>query len=379
MISREFILYLLVFWILAYLFGSFLTRKLGWTKIRVALFYLEASIDPDRIKNILSKLGNLLGRIGIVGVIFLLILALLSLGYLFNGTIALLTRSDASSAVVPVIPGVTFEITPPLLIAIFVALVAHEMGHAALTMYFGARVRKIAFFILFVLIGAFVEPDEGDVRSLSRVDRMKVYSGGVMMNLAIFFLVLTFSAALFPGFTMLVGTPNPSGVYVEEVIEGGPSFGVLSPGVVIKAIDGHSVRDLASLTQALANFRPGEEVSVVTDRGVYRVRLGQRPGDPDKAFLGVRLSPLPYFEPRIPMPTWMTMAVLETLFLILLFSMGLAALNSLPMLPLDGGLVLRELVDAIVRDEALANRIAWMASVPTGLMLIYQVLSYFLG
>ncbi len=378
MLSQGFLTNFILFWIVAYAVGLITGRYLGKDRTRIGIFYLEISFNPESFRGVISPLARLVGPLYRVGVATLLSSSVVFLVFLIKITLDAVFGPKVAQ-IAPVIPGVTFEVTAPLLISIFVILAVHEFGHAAASWYFGIPIKKIAFFILFVLLGAFVEPDEDALKSLEPIKRMGVYSAGIFMNLVTFLIFLLIAMAIFPGFSVIPGAARPSGVYVQSVIKSGPSYGILPQGVVIKQIDGYRVRDFGSLIEALNRLRPGQEVDVITNRGTYRIRLGSRPDDPSKPFLGVMLSRVPYFDPAIPMPADLAVQLIELFGFLTMFNLGLAGLNALPMLPLDGGLVLSELLTIYLGDEGVARKLAWAISAPVALMLIYNVLLFFLS
>jgi len=378
LISQGFLIDFLLFWGAAYLAGLLVSKYLGRERVKVGIFYLEFSFEPRNFRKIIEGLAKFVGPLYKIGIGSLLISSVLFLIFLIKITLDTVFGPKVAQ-IAPVIPGVTFEISASLLISIFVILAVHEFGHAAASWYFGVPIKKIAFFILFVLLGAFVEPDEEIIKKLEPLKRMGVYSAGIFMNFATFFAVLLLAMILFPGFSIIPDTSHPSGVYVQEVIEGGPSYGVLPSGVVIRQIDGYRVRDFDTLVRALKNLKPGQEVDIVTDRGTYRVKLGSRPDDPNSPFLGVMLSRVPYFDPVLPIPTGLAVQLIELFGFLIMFNLGLAGLNALPMLPLDGGLVLQEILTMYLGDDEMARKLAWAVSAPIALMLIYNVLLFFLS
>lgn len=369
---------LLIFWIFLYALGIVLRRFKRLESFRLGLFYLEISADPKMFSRMIGFASKVMGPLNKVSVISVSALSIVSSLYLIKITIDSLIGPRVAQ-IVPVIPGVTLDITLPALLSIFIVLSTHEvLGHATLSAYFKVPVKRVAFFILFFLLGAFVEPDEESLRKAERLKRMSIYSAGVFANLLTFLLFLMIAIAVFPGFSLDASSSRPSGVYVERVFEGGPSQGVIPEGVVIREIGGHRIRDLSSLSETLRKFRPGDSVIVATDRGNFTVKLGSRPDDPSLPYLGVQLRPLPYFDPSVPMPPGLAIQILEFLVLTMIFSLGLAAINALPILPLDGGLMLSEVL-ARYSDERLARKLAWAVSAPFALMLIYNALIFFLG
>lgn len=369
---------LIVFWAALYALGILLRRFRRLESIRLGLFYLEISTDPRKFSRLIGPASKLMGPAYKASIALTLVLSMLSSIYLIKITVDSLLGPRVAQ-IVPVIPGVTLDITLPALLSIFVVLLAHEvLGHATLSHYFGIPVKKIAFFVLFFLLGAFVEPEEERLRKADRMRKMGIYSAGIFANILTFLLFLIITISLFPGFSIDAGSARPSGVYVERVFEGGPSWGSLPAGVVIRGIGGYEVRDLNSLSEALRKFKPGDSVILVTDKGNITVKLGSRPDDPTLPYLGVQLDPIPYFDPLIPIPPGVTMQLLEFLVLTMIFSFGLAAINALPILPLDGGLMLSEIFSRYA-DEGLARKLAWAVSAPFALMLIYNALIFFLG
>ncbi len=373
MFSQEFLTNFLLFWAVTYAIGILLGRYMGKERFRVGVFYLEISPSPRKFMGVLRSLSKIVGPLFKVSIASLLVLSVLASIYIVKITVDTLFGPKVAQ-IVPIIPGVTLDLSIPVLLSIFIVLVVHEFGHAAASVYSGVPVKKISFFILFLLIGAFVEPDEETIKRLNPIRRMGIYSSGIFMNLLTALLVFLIALSMFPGFFR-----SSSGVYVEHVFRDGPSYGIIPDGVVIKQIGNYRVKDLPSLMDALRKYKPGDEVPIVTDRGTFLVKLGSRPDNPELPFLGVRLSPFPYYDSVLPLPTSISIALVELFTYLLIFNVGLAGLNALPMLPLDGGLVLSELLTIYLGDEVLAKKLSWAVSAPLILMLIYNILLFFLS
>jgi len=368
---------LILFWLVLYAIGILLGRK-RVKRFKVGFFYLEISTDPKLLSKPIGLISRLIGPLYKLSIVLTVVLSIISSIYLVKITIDSLFGPKVAQ-IVPVIPGVTLDITVPSLLSIFIVLLTHEVfGHAVMSYRFEVPVKKIAFFVLFFLLGAFVEPDEGSLRKLNRSKRMGIYSAGIFSNFMTFLVFLMITILIFPGFSLDLSSARPSGVYVERVFEGGPSEGLIPEGVVIRAVGGYSVRDPSSLSEALRKFKPGDEVYIITDKGSFKVRLGSRPDDPKLPYLGVQLSPIPYFDPSVPIPAGLSIQLLELFLLTMIFSIGLAAINSLPILPLDGGLVLSEIL-SFYMDDKLARKLTWTISAPFALILIYNALLFFLG
>ena len=64
----------------------------------------------------------------------------------------------------------------------------------------------------------------------------------------------------------IVGGDGGDGVALQDVLPSGPAAGLLRPGDVITAVDGQPVTSNAALAAALADRRPGEQVSIAVLR-----------------------------------------------------------------------------------------------------------------
>ncbi|WP_375003798.1 PDZ domain-containing protein [Gordonia sp. PS3] len=84
---------------------------------------------------------------------------------------------------------------------------------------------------------------------------------------------------------------KPVAIGVGAVASKGPADGKLAPRDRILTLDGVAIDGPKALADVLARHKPGDEVELTVQRGPQRltqqVKLGARPDDPAKAFLGV--------------------------------------------------------------------------------------------
>lgn len=86
---------------------------------------------------------------------------------------------------------------------------------------------------------------------------------------------------------------DKTGVIFASVLSDGPSAGILKVGDVIVAIGGTPITDLDSLQAALAGYSPGDKIVVTVEDGVTlerrdeTIRLGARPDDASRPFIGI--------------------------------------------------------------------------------------------
>ncbi len=367
--SPDVIYGILSFWVIIYLIALPLRSK----GVKVSLFYVEISTKPERVPGI-SFLTKLVGRLTEYSPVVLFALMFLSAYFLLDVTLkSMLKPSEATPAVVPVIPGVTVSLDIPILLAIFLTLFPHELGHVISSLRNGVSVKKLSFFMLFIIPGAFVEPDESTMESLNWRKKANIFSSGVLMNVLVAILAILLAIAIFPGFPN-----NPSGVYVIEVQKGGPSYGILPNQVVITAIDQYEVRNLEDLHKVLEKHSPGDVVTIRTNLGDFRVKLGKSPYKKGMPWIGIKLSPFPYYKPLVELPPNLSLEILRTVVLISLFNISVGGLNSLPMYPLDGYHVTKELLIKKIGSEDATKGILWASSMLFLLLIAYNALLFFI-
>ncbi|HUR60982.1 MAG TPA: site-2 protease family protein [Candidatus Thermoplasmatota archaeon] len=358
---------------------------------------LDALARPRRAWNLFADLGTVLTLAGMV---------LMTIVFAWSVWFSLQPDSGVEplgASEILVIPGVNPFV--PLwygLVALIITLVVHEGGHGVLARANDMRVKSMGLLIAVVPIGAFVEPDDEDLRLAPRRKRLRVFAAGPTVNLA--FAVLSLLA-----FSALVGAVTPvAGVHVASVVKDAPAQRAgLEAGSTITAVDATPMPDWPALRAFLDGTHPGQEVTLtLRDGSTHPTTLQSRwdaltPQQRDQAtsanatraealqkasFLGIRpLLPedttflahpftsgaigflslvslpigevrgapvlstyLPAFNdaPFAPALFWPLALVLFWVFWINLM-VGLT--NILPMLPLDGGHIFRDAVGGLVQ------------------------------
>lgn len=223
-----------------------------------------------------GTLGVILGTVGIPFILYLVFKALYSKYFLSvpppEGTMAL------------VIPGVTIPFWYGIL-GLATVLIFHELSHGIMARREGVTLKSLgAVFLTIIPIGAFVEPDEDELRAKKRLARLRVYAAGSFGNILVAllaFLVLASSAPLFHG----------SGLQINSVVADSPASGVLEVGMVLKEINGKSIESVQDFGEAVRDIKPGQVAVVKTDKGVYRVATVENRDKPERGFIGISVGP----------------------------------------------------------------------------------------
>ena len=268
-----------------------------------------------------------------------------------------------------------------------VAIVLHEFCHGILARTAGIKVQSVGAVFVIVPIGAFVEPDEDELRALPPRERARLYAAGPAANMIL---------ALLFGFlfcTMVMGgvTPVHNGVGIVGFTPiSGAQNASMQAYTVITNVNGTPINDFADFTNALSLTRPNTTIAVQAFSPAsgtyawYNVTLGEDPasGRPllgiyaldvstdyyhpftnvDKfggvpgailSFISLPFSGrAPVQDPEvqfyrlggplavIPVPLFWLIA--NTLYSLFWLNIMLGATNALPAVPLDGGYALRD-------------------------------------
>lgn len=106
-----------------------------------------------------------------------------------------------------------------VVIGISVAALAHELCHGILSIVSGIRLRSIGVLLLVVPIGAFVEPDDEDLKAAARSKRLKVFGAGPAAN----FFVATIFIIILLGILMPSVRPVADGPVVVGIARNSPA------------------------------------------------------------------------------------------------------------------------------------------------------------
>lgn len=282
----------------------------------------------------------------------------------------------------------------PLWYGIFglaIAIVLHEFSHGILARVANVKIRSLGVIFFLVPIGAFVEPDEDEMKALPRRQRARLYAVGPATNM----ILAVLFAFLFSSLMMSSVTPVHDGVGIVSFTS--PESPIQVAGVqlqsVITEVNGTAIHSYADFQRVKQTLRPNDTISVTTyDGSSYRtvnVTLGKdQSGGPLFGFYGVDPStdyfhPLtnadrfggipgsvlvyislpftgrapiqsPYIEfyriagPLSVLPAPLFWILANTMYWLFWLNVMLGATNSLPAVPLDGGYIFKDALESLV-------------------------------
>jgi membrane-associated protease RseP (regulator of RpoE activity) len=285
-----------------------------------------------------------------------------------------------------IIPGVDVPGSPvffPLgytILALITVMIVHEFGHGILARVEGVSIKSIGVLMLAILPGAFVEPDEEEIKKSKRSSKLRIYAAGSVFNIML--------AAL--AFVVFVGIANfaipaafnADGVYIDGVVPESPSSGVLKEGMVIESVNGISTSNFTNYQKELSSLKIGETVTLATDQGTFKIKTAENPNNSSKAYIGIRSSKnrevdenvAKTYGEQIP---WVWFYLQEIFYWIFLINLAVGTFNLLPLkagfLILDGTLMLEEALRYKLSDRHI-KPIVNIISLFIGLIILVSII-----
>lgn len=282
-----------------------------------------------------------------------------------------------------ILPGVSVPGSPIFIpfaygiIALMTVMVIHEFGHGIIARAEGIKIDSIGVLLLAILPGAFVEPNEEDIEKSKRITKLRIYAAGSFFNLilaALSFigfvlitvlilgsLTLSIPAITIPGTSIgtepvtFLNATNPvypvfstEGIQIESVVPGSPGSKVLQTGMVLQSINGVSTNNITKFTQLASNLHIGENLTLKTNQGTYHIIAGTNPTNSTRGYIGISSTANEIVNPNYARTygqlPWLAYDLSILFYWIFLLNFAVGTFNLLPMKPLDGGLMLEELL-----------------------------------
>jgi membrane-associated protease RseP (regulator of RpoE activity) len=144
------------------------------------------------------------------------------------------------------------------ILGIAVGIFFHEFAHGILSRVAKIKIESLGILLLIFPMGAFVEPNEDEIRATSRMKRARMYAAGPATNIFVAFICLVvFAMVLAPS-----AQPVSDGAVVIGITPGSPAekFGI-SVWSEILSVDGQIISNASDLNDLSFND-PGRSVNV---------------------------------------------------------------------------------------------------------------------
>ena len=274
------------------------------------------------------------------------------------------------------------------IITVAIILIPHEAFHGIIARAQKIRLKSVGLLLLAIFPGAFVEPDEKQVKKSNLITKVRIFAAGTFINLLIGILVMVLAQ-------FLIWSPNISGIIVTNVNQTSPAgYAGIQQGTIIESIGGQkttmgfsdysflvltisnstsegitSVLSSLIVFRSLSRYKPGDIITLETSSGNYNLSLGEHPQIKDFPYIGINSM----INSRDPS---MFLFIFPLLGMISSLSIFVGIFNILPLYPLDGGLMIEALAEKYAKKKS--KKIIKVISYLIIIILIYGVIGPYL-
>lgn len=280
-----------------------------------------------------------------------------------------------------VIPGVDIPGSPiyiPFgygLIALATVLIVHEFSHGIQSVGEKISIKSIGLLLFFIIPGAFVEPDEDELKQAKRSSRLRVYAAGTIANITLAVIALLIVSMCSAGIPHYFAE---DGIAISRIVPDSPSDGILKEGMVLQAIDNHKIANSTDYIDVVGTYKPGENITVQTDRGDYSVILGKNPNNESVGFFGIQAQKhFALVDDSLGPVPWILFTLAELFQWVAMLNLGIGLFNILPLKPLDGGYMLEILLSYKLKEQHY-RPIVNAFSVVMAMIIVFSIVAGFI-
>lgn len=224
--------------------------------------------------------------------------------------------------------------------------------------------------ILFSIPGAFVEPDEKQLKKAKTMTKLRIFSSGSFINIVTGLLVMFLVQNL-------IWSSNFNGLMITSVNETSPAGQLsLKPGMILESINDKELkmgfdeysflvltisksntenitRTMSSLIlfRNLATYKPGDSIKLKANGANYNLVLGENPDVKGFPYIGIG-SKVNASDANL------FLVVFPLLGMISALSIFVGVFNILPIYPLDGGLIVKTIIEKYAKKKSNSITIA---------------------
>jgi membrane-associated protease RseP (regulator of RpoE activity) len=319
------------------------------------------------------------------------------------------------------------------ILALVIAMVIHEFSHGILSRVANVKVKALGLLLFIFPVGAFVEPDEEEMKSMKKWERMRLYAAGPGSNMV----VAVIFSFLFSSVMVASLEPAEDGLLLYSISAdyGGAEAG-LEPWMLLTSVDDEEIQDNDDWQRIMNGTYAGQTVNVsvmnageaetysvtLSDKGSYYLKYYPDLYEPwmsGKGFMGVaaedpqivtnnlanpsenillyislpfaKLQPFPEHFTSIFEPSGAIGIIPDNIFWILanafywIFWLNLMVglTNALPSVPLDGGFIFADGITGILdkvktgltekRKEEIVDNLVSILAITVVFLVVWQL------
>ncbi|OYT54252.1 MAG: hypothetical protein B6U72_03575 [Candidatus Altiarchaeales archaeon ex4484_2] len=235
------------------------------------------------------------------------------------------------------------------LIAVATVLFPHEFAHGIIARVHKLKLKSTGLLTLGILpIGAFVEPDEEEIKERPSLQKTQIFIAGSFANLLVSLLAVVLLASISPIYLAM----SSEGVEITDFDSNSSLKGNIAVGEILCEINNHPVTSITSFKEVASHLMPGDNATLTTNKGSYTVTLAEHPENSSRGYMGIIVRPYnSIIGYRI------IDFITTALFWIWFFNFNICLVNLLPIVPFDGWRILEELTKTFRVNQKEAMKI----------------------
>jgi membrane-associated protease RseP (regulator of RpoE activity) len=233
--------------------------------------------------------------------------------------------------------------------------------------------------VLPILPAAFVEPDEKQMARKPAKQQLAIFSAGAFANILLAVIIVALLLLTLPKLSdsMLQLT----GVTIVGVNNASPALlAGMQAGEVIKEIDSVQIREIDNFSSVIGSKSPGQEISILTNRSLYTVKLASKPNNSSAPYLGVSTTQSYVVKPEVSQKYGVLPRVVlwfvELFNWLFILNVGIGLFNLVPIGPIDGGRMLRIALARFFKKERAEQLFKSVSLLFLGLVLVNILFSF---
>lgn len=342
----------------------------------IALYRTHAGLSS--MSWLAKKMPRAIKAAGYFGII-IGILGMFYISYVIvEGFVNLLINPNAPAVITPVIPGIKIPGAPLFvpfwygIISIFIVAAIHEFSHGVVSAAHKIKVKNSGIVFFGPIIGAFVEPDEDELKRAPLKTQLSVFCAGPFSNIVTGAIALLMLAYVLVPFA--VSIVQPDGIYIQEVVSGYPADNAgIKPGTILRYINGEEVRYDSNFTDYAQKQKAGAEFVLSDGKNDYKIKTVPNPDNETLSYIGLTHSQNILFKKSITKyigsyAPWVFFYFIDFLKWFFILGVGIGLANLLPLGPADGGRIVQLSLFTFFENKRAAK--VWQAVTLTFIFLL---------
>ncbi len=267
------------------------------------------------------------------------------------------------------------------IIVVATILIPHEAFHGIIARAEKIRLKDVGLLLLAIFPGAFVEPDEKQLKKSKLMTKLRIFSAGSFINIVIGLLVIFLVQNL-------IWSTNVYGILITGINETSPAAEIgLESGMILESIDNKEMNigfndysflvlmvprsNTEYITKTMSHlillrrlevYEPGDTVTLKVSGMNYDLELGEHPEREGFPYIGITSKVytrnVSFFFVLFPI-----LAMIASLNILV------GIFNILPIYPLDGGLIVKAITERYAKKRS--NQITMAITFILLLVIIY--------